>query len=109
MMHAQPPRPTPFQGDLRNLPAALDAPKALSNWVGWRFVWKVDKKGVGSWTKPPFRLKNPQRFAKNNDPSTWGTYEEALAAFEAGQCNGIGFNLLGTILLRSISTTVAIL
>ena len=96
MMHAQPPRPTPFQGDLRNLPAALDAPKALSNWVGWRFVWKVDKKGVGSWTKPPFRPKNPQRFAKNNDPSTWGTYEEALAAFEAGQCNGIGFNLLGT-------------
>ena len=39
---------------------------------------------------------NPSRYAKNNDPSTWGTYEQALAAFEAGQCDGIGFNLLGT-------------
>ena len=35
-------------------------------------------------------------YAKNNDPSTWGTYEQALAVFEAGQCDGIGFNLPGT-------------
>ena len=28
--------------------------------------------------------------------ATWGTYEQALAAFEAGQCDGIGFNLSGT-------------
>ena len=40
--------------------------------------------------------RNPQEYAKNNDPKTWGTYEEALAAFDAGQCDGIGFNLLGT-------------
>ena len=40
--------------------------------------------------------RKPNRYAKNNDPSTWGTYEQALAAFEAGQCDGIGFNLSGT-------------
>ena len=33
---------------------------------------------------------------RTTTPSTWGTYEQALAAFEAGQCDGIGFNLLGT-------------
>jgi primase-polymerase (primpol)-like protein len=49
--------------------------------------------GAGKWTKPPRQPRNPQQYAKNNDPNTWGTYEEALAAFDAGQCDGIGFNL----------------
>ena len=40
--------------------------------------------------------QKPERYAKNNDPSTWGTYAAGLAAFEAGKCDGIGFNLLGT-------------
>ena len=96
IVHAKPERPVPFQGDLRNLPDALAPLKALPNWVCWRFEWRVDKKGVGKWTKPPFRPKNPPQYAKNNDPTTWGTYEQALAAFEAGQCDGIGFYLLGT-------------
>lgn len=95
-MRAVPDRPVPFQGDLRNLPAALTPLKELPNWVCWSFEWRVDKKGGGKWTKPPRQPRNPQQYAKNNDPETWGTYEEALAAFEAGQCDGIGFNLLGT-------------
>ena len=93
---ARPPRPVPFQGDLRNRPAALTPLKELPNWVCWSFEWRVDKKGVGKWTKPPYQPKHPRQFAKNNDPSTWGTYEEALAVCEAGQCDGIGFNLSGT-------------
>ena len=98
MMHlrGKPERPVTFQGDLGNLPDALAPLKALPNWVCWKWEWKVNKNGVGKWTKPPLRPDNPQRYAKNNDPSTWGTYEEALAAFDAGQCDGIGFNLLGT-------------
>ena len=96
MMHGKPERPVAFQGNLRNLPGALDPLKKMPNWVCWRFEWKIDKKGVGSWTKPPFRPDSPRQHAKNNDPSTWGTYEQALAAFEAGQCDGIGFNLSGT-------------
>ena len=91
MMHAQPERPVPFQGDLRNLPEALSPLKQLPNWVCWRYELRT-----GKWTKPPLQPGNPKRYAKNNDPSTWGTYEQALAAFEAGQCDGIGFNLLGT-------------
>ncbi len=77
-------------------PVALDPLKKIPNWVCWRFVWKVDKKGAGKWDKPPYRPKNPRQLAKNNDPSTWGTYEQALAAFEVGKCDGIGFNFLGT-------------
>jgi hypothetical protein len=88
-------RPTSFQGDLRNLPEALAPLKALPNWVCWKWEWKIDKKGNGKWTKPPYQPRNPIQYARNNDPSTWGTYEEALAAFEAGRCDGIGFNLLG--------------
>ena len=95
-MHGQTERPVPFQGDLRNLPEALDPLKELPNWVCWKFVWKVDKKGVGKWTKPPYQPRIPRLLAKNNDPSTWGSYEQALAAFEAGKCDGIGFNLSGT-------------
>jgi hypothetical protein len=90
-MHAKPERPVPFQGDLRNLPEALAPLKQLPNWVCWRYELRK-----GKWTKPPRQPGDPKRYAKNNDPSTWGTYEEALAAFEAGQCDGIGFNLLGT-------------
>ena len=90
------PRPVPFQGDLRNLPEALAPLKKLPNWVCWRLEWRVDKRGLGKWTKPPLQPKNPTSYAKNNDPSTWGTYEQALAVFEAGKCGGIGFNLSGT-------------
>ena len=93
---ASPPRPVPFQGDLRNLPAALTPLKELPNWVCWSFEWRVDKKGVGKWTKPPLQPKNPTSHARNNDPTTWGTYAEALAAFETGKYGGIGFNLSGT-------------
>ena len=79
-MHSQNQRPIPFQGDLRNLPEALAPLKALPNWVCWRFTWKVDKTGKGSWTKPPYQPNNPTRHAKNNDPKTWGSYEQALTA-----------------------------
>jgi hypothetical protein len=87
-------KPVAIQGDLRNLPAALDKLKAMSNWVVWRFEWKNTKRSGGSWTKVPYQASNPLCNARNNDPSTWGSYDEALVTFEAGQCDGIGFNLL---------------
>ena len=94
-MRARPQRPINFQGDLRNLPEPLDRLKASPNWVCWRWEPKIDKNGAVYWTKPPYRPEHPRLLAKNNDPSTWGTYEQALVAFEAGQCDGIGYNLFG--------------
>jgi hypothetical protein len=94
-----PPRkPQAFQGDLRNLPEALKPLTGMRGWVCWKWEWKVNKNGVGKWDKPPIQPRNPRRYAKNNDPGTWGTYAEALAAFEAGLCDGIGLNLSGTAL-----------
>jgi RecA-family ATPase len=96
-MHAKPERPVTLQGDLRKLPAALVPLKALPNWVCWHWEWRVDRKGAGKWTKPPLQPRNPSNYARNNDSTTWGAYEEALAVYEAGQCDGIGFCLAGTM------------
>jgi len=85
MMHGTE-RPVALQGDLRNLPEALAPLKKMPNWVCWRWEWRPDKNG-GYWTKPPLQPKNPRQRAKNNDPTTWGTYEQAIAAFETGKCD----------------------
>ena len=62
--------------------------------VVWRWELRTRKDGTSSWTKPPYQCCLPRRSAKSNDPSTWGTYEEALAALSAGLGDGIGFMLL---------------
>ena len=89
-------RPVPVQGDLANLPSALARLKKMPNWVVWRWEWVVNKRGFGKWDKPPLQPRRPQQYARNNDPSTWGSYDEALAAYAAGKCDGLGFNLAGT-------------
>ena len=55
---------------------------------------RVTKAGTEKWTKPPFQPAFPGAAAKSNDPTTWGTYEEALAAVAAGNADGIGVMLL---------------
>jgi len=68
----------------------------MPNWVGWRYEWKPKRNGKGDWTKPPVRADNPSQYAKNNDPATWVSYRQAVQAHEAGQCDGIGFNVLNS-------------
>jgi AAA domain len=94
--HQKPPRPSAFQGDLANLPEALAPLKELPNWVCWKWQLKFNKTGEPKWDKPPFNPARPHAYAKNNDPTTWGTYEQALAVFRRGECDGIGFSLSGT-------------
>jgi hypothetical protein len=77
--------------DLEQLPSALAPLTDLPNWVVWRWTWED-----AEWTKPPYRVDNPSKHAKNNDPSTWGSYEAACRAVQQGKADGIGFNLLGT-------------
>jgi hypothetical protein len=77
-------KPQTFCGDLANLPAALEPLTALPFWVLWKWVKKD-----GEWTKPPFQPNG--RHAKNNDPSTWSTYDEVVAVID--QFDGIGFML----------------
>jgi hypothetical protein len=89
-------RPVALQGDLANLPEALTPLKEIRNWVCWKWKRRADKSGDGKWSKPPFRPQAPAQLAKINDPTTCGSYEEALAAYQARQCDGIGFAFLSS-------------
>ena len=40
--------------------------------------------------------RDPAYNARSNDPDTWGTYDEAVAAVAAGNADGIGYMLLGS-------------
>jgi AAA domain len=74
------------------IPAEL---KALAQWVVWKYELNKERT---KWTKVPYRARNTQRKASTTDPTTWGTHDEAVAAFEAmrgesgaKRVDGIGF------------------
>jgi hypothetical protein len=60
-------------------------------WVVWRLEIPPGKQ---KYTKPPYQITG--RLAKNNDPSTWSTFEAAWAAFQhpGNNFTGIGLMLL---------------
>ncbi|HEY8006042.1 MAG TPA: hypothetical protein VIE66_04395 [Methylocella sp.] len=66
-------------------------------WVVWKFVFKSDAKPGKEWTKPPFNPRSPNHNAKNNDSSTWGTYDDALNVIatntEFREFGGVGYNI----------------
>src|SRR6516164_11186602 len=90
MTSAHPPKPATHNGDLTKLPRALAHLRDQRVWVGWR--WSLNGK---KWTKPPYRVDNPDCQALNNDSTTWGTYEKAVAQVRAGKLDGIGIALKG--------------
>lgn len=81
-------KPHTYVADISNLPIALRHITGLNRWVVWR--WEQRK---GKWTKPPYQCSHPKTAAKSNDPSTWGSYQAAVAAVAAGLADGIGFML----------------
>ena len=60
--------------------------KSLPQWCLW--LWKQHD---GNWTKPPYRINGD--LAKNNDSSTWDTFERVFRAYNTGKWDGIGFML----------------
>ncbi len=58
--------------------------QARPQWLCWRTEWRNGKR-----TRVPV---NPRtgRLAKVDDPTTWGTFEEAQAAASRLQCDGVG-------------------
>jgi hypothetical protein len=82
-------KPNRIETNLENFPRALAPLCKIDHWVLWR--WE-QRKGV--WTKPPYMAMDPWRKAKNNDPTTWASYEVAASA--AKGADGIGFALLDT-------------
>ncbi|CAK0746963.1 hypothetical protein CCP3SC1_1680001 [Gammaproteobacteria bacterium] len=82
-----PNKPIPLSVIPDNIPQALrDRPQ----WVVWKYELRQDKGGHGKWTKPPYDVATGRK-GKTNDPSTWTTYESALAIYKRGGYSGIGF------------------
>lgn len=70
-------------------PRILAIPVELTErpqWVTWKYGVRDSK-----WTKLPYQSKYRRRMAKTNDPSTWGTFDEACTAYETGRFDGIGY------------------
>jgi hypothetical protein len=87
-------KPHTYVADLTKLPKALERFLGMRRWVVWRWEKRVNHKtGAVKWTKPPYQCQLPRKLAKSNDLSTWGSYEEALAALSAGLGEGIGIML----------------
>lgn len=66
-----------------------DLLKSLDRWVVWRYERRTDKGGTKKWTKPPYRARTGEK-ASVTDPSTWCTFDAAVAAYERGDWDGIG-------------------
>src|SRR5947207_433810 len=69
-------RPDSIPGELRDRP----------QWVAWR--WQRDKRGM--WTKVPIDAKTGNH-ASTTNPATWAEFAQALAYYEAGKADGIGY------------------
>lgn len=62
--------------------------KARRQWVVWRSMVSD-----GKVTKPPYNPNNPAHFAEVDDPTTWGSYADAVRVYESNPSliSGIGF------------------
>jgi len=65
--------------------------KKKRQWVVWRAEGQAGMKPI----KVPYDPTLPNCRAKSNDPQSWGTYEQAEAAYLEGEHTGIGFVLNG--------------
>src|SRR5262245_14359085 len=86
-------KPCTHNGDLAHLPPALVPLTEEQRWVVWLWELRTTKSGKEKWTKPPRQARDPRRNARSNDPSTWGSYADAVAAVAAGNADGIGYML----------------
>lgn len=68
--------------EYNNIP---DEMKQLKNWLVWRLVDKGGEKP----SKVPFSVSGSSASVSN--PNTWGTFKSAVAAYETGEYDGIGF------------------
>lgn len=77
------PRPTSLLVRVEGIPESL---RAEQRWVLWRYVLRDGRR-----TKVPYMPSG--RPAKANDPSTFCSFTNALAAYKTGRFDGLGFGL----------------
>jgi hypothetical protein len=88
------PAPTLLQSYVFLPPRLENIPVELRNRPCW-VVWRAEGSPGAKPTKVPYDPTLPNRHAKSNDPQTWGTYEQALAAYLEGGYTGLGVMLNG--------------
>lgn len=64
-----------------------DGPKQRVHWVPWRLEIRNKKP-----TKVPY-VAGTSRRASSTDPTTWSSFSHALASYERGEADGIGYVL----------------
>ena len=69
-----------------NIPDAL---KQIPQWVLWCFEERADKNGELKATKVPYQVNGHR--ASSTDSYTWTSFERALAAYQQGKFDGMGF------------------
>ena len=72
-------KPHTYVADITHLPPALQHLTRLKRWVVWRWELRTDKNGAQSGPNRHINARIRKTAAKSNDPSTWGTYEAAVA------------------------------
>ncbi len=77
-------RPGSIGVNVEQLPQVL---RPHPQWVTWRWVWRDD-----DWAKVP-HTPSTGRWAKPNDLTTCGTFEEAVGAYMSGGYDGVGLIL----------------
>ena len=72
------------------IPAVLQPYADQERWVVWGYEVRDGKR-----TKPPFQARDPSRYARNDDPSTWAPAAEALDTYHQhkDRLEGIGIEL----------------
>ncbi len=83
-------RPTPLPVRIDDIPESL---RTERRWVVWSYTWREENGKPGTWTKPPYVATATEQKADSTDPTTWRPFADALAAYEDGKCDGIGFVL----------------
>ena len=78
-------KPRTHCATLDPLPPALLPLTKEKRWVVWKWQWVVNGKGVGKWTKPPFKCSDPQSKATNNSKRTWDDYARRYRRL-SGKC-----------------------
>jgi putative DNA primase/helicase len=77
-----PPKPHALAIIPESIPDTL---KAIDQWVVWCYFWQK-----GKWDKPPLQSYSGN-LASTTNPKSWSTFDAAMAAYETGTVDGIGF------------------
>src|SRR5262249_31177727 len=84
-------KPSPVPVVAEQIPEAL---KQKPHWVVWRYERRPGKNGASEWNKVPHDACTGQT-ADTTDPATWASFAEAVAAYDQGGWDGIGFVFAG--------------